>query len=409
MNMNGEVAKVVSANKCFFGEYLVNKMTNPFLVAMKVQNIRCRFPYYSWDVYSHPFKVEVNTQFLSQHVTHIIYILFKYGGTQYAPCYIPFQYKLDKEMNYYTSCIPYISEADGWAATKLYQFTSNEAIQNFCIEFLPRDRIPFRDEFAFEGIEFQPLESTTCEKQDEEQMDNDFLPSDFTDVIKLSKEVIHWSTNKELYAHLRKGFLIMGATSQTRFWKDHYTWFSISKNMKKCFMIPASIFLDEDEWTCNSVPELESRFKVATKSLISYQFSVHLSVNLHILSPQTKHLCYLIYKLPNTNNSSFDGPAIIDVTDCSKDRMFPLSICLNTHCHPPIIGSACNDDNRYSINMKDHSKPRKDGWMEVKFSEVSITSTGSIKESYKFSAEEDKFVNKNFLDIVIEGIEFRPL
>ncbi|XP_076936005.1 uncharacterized protein LOC143602927 [Bidens hawaiensis] len=336
INMKGEIMKVVSANKCFSGGSLVSRKSDIFPVAMKY--IRSRFPYYSWNVYSQAFRVEVDTQFLSPHVTYTIFIVFKYGGaTHYPPYYITFRYKLEGETNFFTSCIPYhVPKDDGWAVSKLYQFTSQEGQQKFCIEFLPKEQIPFKDEFAFEGIEFRPLEGETHEKQGEEENKVDrnleqLLPSDFTDVIKLSKEVIQWTTNMELYDLLRKGFLIT---------IDGEKWFSIRKDMKKRVMIPASTFLDVDEWTCNSVFEPESRFKVVTKSLIGYQFTIYLNLTetVKTLIPRSGYSCHLIYKLSD-NYSSFDGPMVMEIVDCLRTPVVPLSICLNPRCHPPIIGA----------------------------------------------------------------------
>lgn len=124
---------------------------------------RCKFPYYVWNVYSNRFRVEVNSQFLSPNVTYTIYIVFKYCGRS-SPKYIPFEYKLDEETHYSRSCIAYAKEDNGWLVTKLYQFTSHHGAQHFKIDFLSRNQVPldhafgFEEEFAFEGIEFRPLE-----------------------------------------------------------------------------------------------------------------------------------------------------------------------------------------------------------------------------------------------------------
>lgn len=124
---------------------------------------RCKFPNYLWKAYRNRFRVEVNTQFLSPHVTYTIYVVFNHSVQCECPCYIPFEYKLEEETRYSTSCIAYVKQ-NGWLMTKLYQFTSYKAQQNFTIEFMPRDNISFEDEFGFEGIEFQPLEYVSYNK-----------------------------------------------------------------------------------------------------------------------------------------------------------------------------------------------------------------------------------------------------
>ncbi|KAI3756225.1 hypothetical protein L1987_56043 [Smallanthus sonchifolius] len=216
INMNGEVTKVVSATKCFVGDNLVTK--NVYTAPNRKAKIaRCKFPYYVCNVYRNHFRVEVNSRFLSPHVTYTIYIVFKYCDRS-SPKYIPFEYKLDEETHYSRSCIACVNEDDGWMVTKLYQFASHEGPQIFSIDFLSRHQIPldhefgFEDEFAFEGIEFRPLENDACAKQEEQvKVDTDLEPNltiDFTDLIELSKDYIQWKTKKELYFLLRKGFLI---------------------------------------------------------------------------------------------------------------------------------------------------------------------------------------------------------
>ncbi|GJX40469.1 kinase-like domain, phloem protein 2-like protein [Tanacetum coccineum] len=96
INMNGEVSKAVSATKCFFGDNLVTKK--------EIREFaRCKFPNYLWNVYSNRFRVEVNTQFLSPHVTYTIYVAFNHSVQCECPCYIPFEYKLEEETHYSTS------------------------------------------------------------------------------------------------------------------------------------------------------------------------------------------------------------------------------------------------------------------------------------------------------------------
>lgn len=148
--------------------------------------------------------------------------------------------------------------------------------------------------------------------------------------------------------------------------------------------------------------ELFCRFKVVTKSLISYSFTIYLKSPEQMKLPQTAYSCHLIYKLSD-NYSSFKGPMVIGITDDFRTHVIPLSICLNTHCHPPIVGATNDDDKKSPCKMKGHSKRRKDGWMEVQFVEV------LMKGNFRLSVEEEKYKNMNFFGIVIEGIEFRPL
>nr|GEW33075.1 putative serine/threonine/dual specificity protein kinase, catalytic domain-containing protein [Tanacetum cinerariifolium] len=189
----------------------------------------------------------------------------------------------------------------------------------------------------------------SCKKQEEKLKvvgNLDLEATDFTELIKLSKDVIEWTTKEELYCLLRKGFLIdkekfsnfsnLVILTTLMFINEH--WLSISKNMKKRLMLPASTFLKDEEWTSNSIPDSDSRFYMVTKSPISYSFTIDIKADLQLLSPPSTYSCFLIYKLPeNDKYSSFEGPM-----DDGKSSM-PLDTC----------------------KMKGHPKLRKDGWMEV--------------------------------------------
>ncbi|XP_076936810.1 putative serine/threonine-protein kinase PBL7 [Bidens hawaiensis] len=69
INMNGEVTKVVSAKKCFFGDSLVTKNASHVAPNRRAKIARCKFPYYVCSVYGNRFRVEVNSRFLSPNVT----------------------------------------------------------------------------------------------------------------------------------------------------------------------------------------------------------------------------------------------------------------------------------------------------------------------------------------------------
>ncbi|GJS66361.1 retrovirus-related pol polyprotein from transposon TNT 1-94 [Tanacetum coccineum] len=154
-------------------------------------------------------------------------------------------------------------------------------------------------------------------------------------------------------------------------------------------------------------------FDVVTKSPISYSFTIDIKADLRLLSPPSTYSCYLIYKLSeNDKYSSFEGPMVIGIIDGTRSHVRPLSICLNTNCRTPFIG--VKDDGKSSMaldtcKMKGHPKLRKDGWMEVQLAEVVICTTGATKEIFTLSLEEEKFRNTIFVDIAIQGIEFRPL
>ncbi|XP_076895021.1 F-box protein PP2-B10-like [Bidens hawaiensis] len=116
------------------------------------------------------------------------------------------------------------------------------------------------------------------------------MPADYAELIRWSPNNIQPSTKKELYAILRKGFLI----------DNGQKWLSISKSMKKRFMIPATEFLPKEKWIWKSLPE--SRFKWVAESRDIDEFTVAFEIKSKLLSPQTAYSCHLIYKPPENQS-----------------------------------------------------------------------------------------------------------
>ncbi|XP_042758519.1 probable serine/threonine-protein kinase PBL1 isoform X3 [Lactuca sativa] len=104
---------------------------------------------------------------------------------------------------------------DGWLMAELYQFTSYQREHDFKIEFLS-DSIAF-SQCDIEGIEFRPMEHENLEDKNEVDVkqistsDADWEQKvwpNYIDLINLSKDYIKWTTKKEHYFLLCKGFLI---------------------------------------------------------------------------------------------------------------------------------------------------------------------------------------------------------
>ncbi|PWA35522.1 protein kinase-like domain, Phloem protein 2-like protein [Artemisia annua] len=106
------------------------------------------------------------------------------------------------------------------------------------IEFLPVEQEKYGTHADNNKVDIKALSNSDTEWEQK-------FPSDYQDIINISKDVLPFSTKKELYFLLRKGFLID---------KDKM-WFSISKDIKKRFMIPAASFLPGGKWEWKPLPE----------------------------------------------------------------------------------------------------------------------------------------------------------
>ncbi|PWA77622.1 protein kinase-like domain, Phloem protein 2-like protein [Artemisia annua] len=397
INKKGETCEMISALKCISGDHVLSSS----LQESRFGSGRTTEMYKG-------FRVEVSTQFLSPHVTYTINLVLKrtdqVGGTN-----VPFKYKLENETQYSNPCIVDVRE-DGWLTIELYQFTSSEKGDSFSIDIAqPLLYYSSAPLYFLEGIEFRPVEHESHENQEDENKidmqrisDSDIywerkLMNDYTEILALSKEKLEWTTKKELYFLLRKGFLVDNNGKK---------WFSMSKDMKKRLMIPARASLLDKEWIWKSSPE--SRFGEMAEFPDGDRFLIKFKLTSEILSPQTIYSCHIIYKLPE-DDSSFQHhiQTTIDDPSCGSNR--ERLIYLVTPPQTPIIGPKTDQDHIQPRprKIKGHPRLRKDGWMEFQFCEISTDTTGSINMEIEFSGYRNE--NVNFIGLVVQGIEIRPL
>nr|GEU58155.1 phloem protein 2-like protein [Tanacetum cinerariifolium] len=299
---------------------------------------------------------------------------------------------------------------DGWLAIELYQFTSSEKGDSFSIDIAqPLKYYSSVPMYFLEGIEFRPVERGSHENQEDEDKidmqrisDSDIywerkLMNDYSKIITLSKENLEWTTKKELYFLLRKGFLV-----------DNYEkkWFSMSKDMKERLMIPARASLLHEQWTWNSLPE--SRFGEIAEFPDGDRFIIKFQLKSEILSPQTHFSCHIIYKLPE-DDSSFQHHIQTTIDDPSSGSNRERLVFLVTPPPTPVIGPKTDQDHIQprTRKLKGHPRLRKDGWMEFQFCEISTGTSESINMEIEFNGYRNE--NVNFVGLVVQGIEIRPL
>ncbi|KAI3690338.1 hypothetical protein L2E82_48329 [Cichorium intybus] len=245
LNKNGEHCEMISAAECLIP-----------LHSVPPQNIfgpkKSRFTVDFDTPLCWKFKTRVRTQFLSPHVTYIVNLVFnlEYRSSEL----LGLSYVSEGETKSWTSYFADKRE-DGLLMAELYHFTSDRRNVDLEITF------ECQNPLAVEGIEFQPMEKAEeLEVLEDEEVDlqtmsdsdtywEQKLPKDWKEIIKWSKENLQWSTKKELYSILCKGFPI----------NDGEEWFSLAKNGKICHMLSAKILaLRKSEWRWQSLTE--SRF-----------------------------------------------------------------------------------------------------------------------------------------------------
>lgn len=170
-------------------------------------------------------QITARTEFLStDHVTYTINLLYKYGNINDSKgLRVPLRYRLEGEENYWTSCVA--ERKNELLSTELCRFTSNQKEHCFTIKLLSETRYDYHTyrynhKFILEGIEFLPVEHVSRPIIDLDPDWEQKLPSASADVIKWSENKLKWTSNKELYDILRKGFLINKNGSKVTFYSN---------------------------------------------------------------------------------------------------------------------------------------------------------------------------------------------
>nr|GEV84489.1 hypothetical protein [Tanacetum cinerariifolium] len=331
-----------------------------------------RFPagFYEPPSRKYHLHVHVKTQFLSPLIPYSVNLVYHtYRDPLNKQLYLPFCYKLKGETE--TSTV-YLSDeiSDSLYMAELYKFTSDGRIVDLeiLIDNERRDLNYGRYRIHFEGISFQPLKNVEDQVLADDKVEDmqtisdsdtywkEKLPNDYEEILKMSKDKVEWTTKKEIYSILRKGFLIDNCQLQK--------WFSIDKSGKKCQMLSATCVIDDCYLLHLESPD-ESRFgKVPLVS--SNCFTIKSEIKCQDVSPETTYDVYLVYKLPQ-EQSAFVAP--FEVTGRHpydhRDRYIYLA-----SPHTPVIGPKLDEDTQNTVTRPNKlnvvPQQRSDGWMEVK-------------------------------------------
>ncbi|KAJ0954723.1 putative protein kinase RLK-Pelle-CrRLK1L-1 family [Helianthus annuus] len=387
LNMSGHHCEMISIAECL-------SETQHYISCSECNS---RFAKGCYEPLGKKFKTSVRTQFLSPSITYTVNLVFK--NKKAKERYVGLEYKLEGQKHKSYSFVSDERE-DGWLTAELYQFTSDQ--RNVDLEILFYTK--WCPTILVEGIEFCPMEKVEHEVLRDENVDmrsisdsetywEQKLPTDYEDIIKWSKDGVQWRTKKELYYILHKGLLI----------KDGEEWFSLTKDGKKCLMLPAIAVLEENKWEWKSLPK--TRFEEVADG-ISDKFDIYCKFRPKMLSLQTTYATYLVYKLPDGYKHL---PAPVQVVDENSDLKEVYNIFLSTP-RTPVITRNVMIKKTYSPSIrpiiKGLPKLRSDGWMEVHVFEFQTLTTIKMISVHLQLSSYDKVLSKG---IIVQGLEFRPI
>ncbi|XP_076916932.1 uncharacterized protein LOC143576793 [Bidens hawaiensis] len=212
LNKNGEHCEMISAADCLippaqastFDEYVTDQSS--------------RFhPKKCYKSYNGMFNAHVRTQFLSPQIKYTVNLVLRPTYyTRFNPHYIGVKYRLEGETKPLVSCLADKRE-DEWLMVELFQFESQKRNVDLEISFEGFMNTS-SDHYVIEGVEFQPtekMEHKVLEDDDNymqtiSESDDTYwekkLPKDYNDIMKWSKDGVEWTTKKQLYSILCKGF-----------------------------------------------------------------------------------------------------------------------------------------------------------------------------------------------------------
>ncbi|KAD6453742.1 hypothetical protein E3N88_08448 [Mikania micrantha] len=386
INKKGENYEMISFAECLSSDITSNSWASRFKSG--------RFPVGNYPYKDGKLKTNVKSQFLSPLTTYSVNLVFKFRflASKWQPIYL--RYRLQEETKTSVSYLAYEIE-DGWWACELFQFTGDCRIVD--LEILFDGFNNFYDLIEIESIEFRPMEKEEHKDENQSISDSDAyweekLPTDYEDIMKWSTDILQWTTKKEAYSIIRKGFLI----------DDGKKWFFLDKNGKKCHKLSAAYIRS---WNKDEIHLSESRFKEATLHRL-FGFYIDCEIQSHLLSPQTTYATYLVYKYLPENQSRFEGPVTVIKWPGSDDNCWYVYLVIPT---TPVIRPKADQNTHNPVHrpqIKGIPQQRNDGWMEVQIWEFrTVDIIIMVRVSFYLVPYDN---NSTFQGLVIQGFEVRP-
>ncbi|XP_010269615.1 PREDICTED: F-box protein PP2-B15-like [Nelumbo nucifera] len=230
-----------------------------------------------------------------------------------------------------------------------------------------------------------------------------FLPSDFQEILWMSVSPVSFLSKKELYFSLCSPILVDGGRKV----------FSLDKfTGKKCYMLCArelSITWGSDPMYWTWKPLSESRFAEVAELRSIWWLEIHGKINSRMLSPKTTYAAYLVVKFADRAYGLDSLPS-------------ELSVEVGSHQSRAKAYLRCHDNRKESLERLYYSNriqvlgarveqgeerlpcERSDGWMEV---ELGDFFTDGCDGEVKMSLTEVKGYHLKG-GLIVEGIEVRP-
>ncbi|GJZ70845.1 kinase-like domain, phloem protein 2-like protein, partial [Tanacetum coccineum] len=258
LNEKGEHCHMISMKDCL--------IPNEDFPSQYKSNRWSRFPGGLYLTNNKGFKTHVKTRLLSPSITYTINLVF-YASSDYQT-YVDLKYRLRGETTTSTVYLANRRDDDRFLMAE-YQVSKDDKVEN--IETIS-----------------DPESYTYWEQK---------FPNDYEEILSLSKDSLIWTTKKELYSILRRGFLI----------DNGQQWFAIDKHGKKCLMLSerATWVIDDKKSACKSPHE--SRFGEVLVITAGDKFKIKGEIKSEVVSRETIYESYLVYKLPQ-DQSTFEAP-----------------------------------------------------------------------------------------------------
>ncbi|KAK9067837.1 hypothetical protein SSX86_011948 [Deinandra increscens subsp. villosa] len=403
LNKKGEHCEMISFAQCLDSE-LASKWSFDY---------NSRFAVGSYHYENESVETRVKPQFLSPLITYTVNLVFKLVHPFAWPghYHIFLKYKLQGETK---TSISYLADEreDGWLICELYQFTSDHQIVDLKILF--EGFFNKYTSIQVEGIEFRPLEKSLpyglysnlqVEHKDEHQRVSDSdanweekLPSDYEDIMRTSKNRVRWTTKKEAYSVLCKGFFINNGTG----------WFSLDKNGKKCHMLSArATCVQKDTRQCwLSLPK--SRFGEAVQ-FGSWPMLIISNIQSKLVSSETTYGAYLVYKFSDVESRVKAPFSVCGGKYFGSERRSWYLYLVSPQT--PVIGPNADQNTHNAVNrpnIKGLPQQRNDDWMEVEIWQFRIRTTTTTPQLIPLRLSLSN-CDGGISGLIIEGIEFRPI
>ncbi|CAI9778246.1 unnamed protein product [Fraxinus pennsylvanica] len=225
-----------------------------------------------------------------------------------------------------------------------------------------------------------------------------FLPSDYQDIIARSVSPLVYSSKKELYFHLCDSPILLDGGKLS---------FRLSKSSgKKCFMLCAkelNIAWMETPRYWNWKTLTESRFAEVAELLSVCWLDIHGKMQTRMLSLKTKYAAYLVFKLLE-NSYGFDSPSKASVKLVLQGIEHVEGENNTVYFKKPTLRGGSWIEVVQSIYGR-MPKKRKDTWMEIELGEY-FNDEGDEGDIQMQLLETGLLHLKHGL--IIEGIELRP-